>query len=108
MALDITTVSKLVCKIPPGKVATYGQIAKLAGFSKHARQVGYLLARLPEDHNVPWHRVINAQGKISQRRKHGYQDFQRLLLEDEGIKIGVQGKIKLSDYLWQPDNTVQL
>lgn len=102
MSLDLETVMDLVAQIPHGKVATYGQIAGLAGFPKHARQVGYLMARTPEDQQIPWHRVINAQGMISERRKHGYQDYQRLLLEQEGIKIGLHGKIKLKDYQWQP------
>ena len=103
MSLDLKTVMELVAQIPHGKVATYGQIAALAGFPKHARQVGYLLARTPEDQQIPWHRVINAQGMISERRKHGYQDYQRLLLEEEGIEVGLHGKIKLKDYQWQPD-----
>ncbi len=103
MSLDLETVMELVTKIPQGKVATYGQIASLAGFPKHARQVGYLLARTPEEQQIPWHRVINAQGMISERRKHGYQDYQRLLLEQEGVKIGLHGKIKLKDYQWQPE-----
>ena len=103
MSLDLKTVMDLVAQIPQGKVATYGQIAALAGFPKHARQVGYLLARTPEDQQLPWHRVINAQGMISERRKHGYQDYQRLLLEEEGIEVGLHGKIKLKDYLWQPN-----
>jgi len=103
MSLDLKTVMDLVAQIPQGRVATYGQIAALAGFPKHARQVGYLLARTPEDQHLPWHRVINAQGMISERRKHGYQDYQRLLLEEEGIEVGLHGKIKLKDYQWQPD-----
>lgn len=100
MSLDLDTVSRLVKQIPLGKVATYGQLASLAGFPKHARQIGYLLARMPDDQPVPWHRVINAHGKISDRRKHGYQDYQRLLLEEEGVEVGLNGKINLKQYLW--------
>ena len=57
----------MVGRIPYGKVATYGQIAHLAGYPGRARQVGYALAGMPEEMDLPWHRVINAQGKISPR-----------------------------------------
>lgn len=102
MPLDRETVYKLVESIPAGKVATYGQIAGLAGFSKNARQVGRLLAQTPESRKLPWHRVINAQGRISQRRKPGYTDYQRLLLEEEGIEFSADNIIKLSRYQWSP------
>ncbi len=55
----------VIRKIPSGKVATYGQIARLAGMPRHARQVGYALHVLPEKANVPWHRVISSKGEIS-------------------------------------------
>ncbi len=102
MSLERDKVYSLIERIPFGYVATYGQIAKLAGWPKNARQVGRLLAQTPENRKLPWHRVINAQGKISQRRKPGYSDYQRLLLEEEGIKFSEANVIPLSRYQWTP------
>ena len=84
--------------IPAGSVATYGQIADLAGRPRQARQVGYALAALSED-DLPWHRVVNARGMISPRAS-GHQDFQRILLEDEGIECSPEVLISLSRYGW--------
>ncbi len=89
--------------IPEGKVATYGQIAKLVGYPRHARQVGYALARLDQDSNVPWHRVINAKGMISPRGFEGSDDLQRILLEEEGV-VFIEGKISLKEFQWKPKN----
>ena len=73
-----------VRRIPPGRVATYGQIAALAGLPGHARQVGYALHALKSGSGVPWHRVINAQGMISLRTEFGGHQIQREMLEEEG------------------------
>ena len=89
-------------KIPPGNVATYGQIAALAGFGGHARLVGYALHATPNEVQIPWHRVINYQGKISLPKESGQYDLQKALLEAEGI-VFVQEKINLKKYRWQPD-----
>lgn len=76
---------KTVKTIPKGRVATYGQIARLCDLRGHARLVGYALHNLPDNSNVPWHRVINSQGKISlPKHTHAYMR-QRKLLEKEGI-----------------------
>ncbi len=88
-------------KIPYGCVATYGQIAGLAGIPKHARQVGYALNAL-NDNQVPWHRVINAKGEISRRSNPDYENLQRILLEEEGIAFDKAGKISLARYRWNP------
>ena len=90
-----------VRRIPKGRVATYGQIAALAGFPRHARQVGYALAALNDSQAVPWHRVINAKGEISERSRPGYTDLQRILLEDEGIEFDANGRVVLSRFQWQ-------
>ena len=90
----------VVCMIPEGKVATYGQIARLAGRPKAARQVGYALAALSGEHEVPWHRVINAQGKVSLRATPGYEDYQQMLLEEEGVEFGLHKVVNLKDYQW--------
>ena len=80
----------VVKRIPVGRVATYGQIAELAGIQGHARQVGYALNALSEDHEVPWHRVINALGRIRRRTDSEYDDlFQQFNIRG----IGFQGCI---------------
>lgn len=99
--LNHSQIYSLVRRIPKGRVATYGQIARLLGFPRHARQVGYALAALDNDDSVPWHRVINAQGTISERGKPGYVDYQRLLLEDEGVTFDHRGRVALEKYQWQ-------
>ncbi len=92
----------VVRRVPRGRVATYGQIALLAGLKNHARQVGYALHALPHGSNVPWHRVINAQGKVSPRADPVYVGVQKRLLEDEGIEIGPGDRISLKRFGWKP------
>ena len=92
----------VVRRIPRGRVATYGQIAALAGLSGHARQVGYALHALPEAENVPWHRVVNAKGTVSPRAEPGWDGVQRQLLEREGIAFDDTGRIALASLQWQP------
>lgn len=91
----------VVKKIPYGRVATYGQIARLAGIPRHARQVGYALSHLTDD-DIPWHRVINAKGEISGRGNPDYERLQRILLEEEGITFSPDSRISLTRYLWKP------
>lgn len=88
----------VISRIPRGKVATYGQVALLAGLPGRARQVGYALSALA-DPSVPWHRVINAKGEISPREG---DELQRLRLEDEGVRFDSRGRISLARYRWQP------
>lgn len=92
----------MVRRIPESKVATYGQIAKLIGYPNHARQVGSVLAALSNDSKVPWHRVVNAKGKISPRGLDGCDDYQRILLEEENILFNNKGCISLKKFQWQP------
>ena len=96
---------QIVCQIPVGKVATYGQIADLAGLHGKARLVGYALFRVDTDlDSIPWHRVINAKGEISYSNlRQGGDYLQKHLLETEGIKFNQQGKINLDRYQWQPE-----
>jgi methylated-DNA-protein-cysteine methyltransferase-like protein len=93
-----------VRRIPHGRVATYGQIAHLAGMPRHARQVGYALAALSDRDaaTVPWHRVVNAQGEISRRATPGSDDLQLRLLESEGIVFDERGRIELRRFQWGP------
>ena len=94
-----------VKRIPRGRVATYGQIAALVGMPRHARQAGYALAATPENKKIPWHRVINAQGKISLRLRHwdsGGDNFQRILLEAEGVAFDCSGRVDFKRFRWLP------
>ncbi|MDR7017827.1 MGMT family protein [Acinetobacter sp. 3657] len=91
---------EVIALIPNGKVASYGQIAKLAGLPKHARLVGYVLKHLDKDSKIPWHRVINAQGKISVLRINDKgENIQQSLLEQEGVYL-LNGKVNLKVYGW--------
>jgi len=90
----------VVRQIPPGKVATYGQVAGISGLLGQARQVGYALHALLED-NVPWHRVINAKGTISPRAEPEQEQRQRTLLEREGVVFDARGRIDLETYQWE-------
>ncbi|GFO59270.1 methyltransferase [Geomonas silvestris] len=95
---------RVVQLIPEGKVATYGQVARLAGFPGQARQVGYALAALHGELPVPWHRVVNAQGRISCRSEDGVPDpLQRVRLEHEGVRFDRLGRISLERYQWQAE-----
>ena len=92
-----------VQQIPRGRVATYGQIAELAGLEGHARQVGYALHNLPDGSDVPWHRVINAKGEVSPRTAGDSHELQRMLLEAEGVSLDVRGRVDLRAFLWRTD-----
>jgi TDG/mug DNA glycosylase family protein len=89
--------------VPRGRVASYGQIARLAGLPGHARQVGYALAALLGESDVPWQRVINARGEVSPRATPGYEDLQRALLEREGVVFDAKGRVSLARFGWQPE-----
>ena len=95
---------RVIERIPEGRVATYGQIAALAGRPRNARQVGYALASLPDDSNVPWQRVVNAKGEVSLRAAAdlGRSGFQRHLLEEEGVLFDLDGRIDFARFLWWP------
>jgi methylated-DNA-protein-cysteine methyltransferase-like protein len=92
----------VVRRIPRGRVATYGQIADLAGLPGHARQVGYAMAALPSGTAVPWHRVINAAGMVSRRKAPGEELGQRQLLEAEGVRFSARGRVALDKVQWRP------
>lgn len=92
---------QVVGQIPSGKVATYGQIAELAGLPRMARAVGRTLSQLPKDTRLPWFRVINAKGEISFPIDSTAYKKQKACLEEDGI-IFINGKIKLKQYQWKP------
>lgn len=96
---------EVVREIPRGRVATYGQVALLAGLPGHARLAGYAMFNLPTElvDAVPWHRVINAQGRISySESRRGNDHRQRELLEAEGVAFDSRGRINLQIYGWKP------
>lgn len=82
--------------IPPGKVLTYGDVAALSGFPGRARQVGKILGALGVDSGVPWHRVVNFQGRIAP-----HLPSQALLLKAEGIAVGANGHLNISHHRWK-------
>jgi len=91
----------VVRRIPKGRVATYGQVASLAGMAGHARQVGYALHALDDEDAVPWQRVVNARGEVSPRSDPGWDQIQRQLLEREGIHFDLRGRIDLDRFGWK-------
>lgn len=91
----------VVRRIPRGRVASYGQVAAVAGLAGQARQVGYALHALPEGSPVPWHRVLNARGVISLPPGSSSAITQRLRLEKEGVRFGAGGRVDLSRYGWR-------
>ena len=102
MTIAYDRIFAVVRRIPRGKVATYGQVARLAGIARHARQVGYALHSLPDGCDVPWHRVVNARGEISRRNASEHHLWQRILLEDEGVRFDARDRIELSEFRWTP------
>ena len=90
----------VVRRIPKGRVASYGQVAAVAGLTNAARQVGYALHALPTGSSVPWHRVVNAQGAISLRDHHALT--QRMLLAREGVGFDARGRADLARFGWAP------
>lgn len=98
---------RVIRRIPRGRVASYGQVAQLAGLEGQARQVGYALHALPTDDRTPWQRVVNARGEISLRSGSDDDRLQRLLLEEEGVRFDRAGRIDLQRYRWRPRGRVK-
>jgi methylated-DNA-protein-cysteine methyltransferase related protein len=93
----------VVSRIPRGRVATYDQVARLAGLPGRARLVGYALAALDDRSRVPWHRVVNAQGRVSPRRDGSPAAIvQRLRLEEESVRFDSRQSVPLYLYRWRP------
>jgi methylated-DNA-protein-cysteine methyltransferase-like protein len=101
-------VHQVVRCIPPGKVATYGQIARILGMPHVARTVGWALQAIPEGSDVPWQRVINSRGTISFPPGSPGATLQRALLEDEGIVFDEKGRVNLRVYGWKGLDPVQI
>jgi methylated-DNA-protein-cysteine methyltransferase related protein len=91
-----------VCRIPEGTVASYGQVAAIAGLPRGARQVGYALKRLPAGSRVPWHRVVTSSGKLAfEPGSRSYKRQVRALGEEHVPVPG--GRVDMRQYGWQPD-----
>jgi methylated-DNA-protein-cysteine methyltransferase-like protein len=88
--------------IPKGSVAAYGQIADIAGVPRGARQVGYTLRQLPDGHDVPWYRVVQAAGQIAFARDTSQFREQRARLIEEGVRV-VNGRVDMRQFRWNPD-----
>jgi methylated-DNA-protein-cysteine methyltransferase-like protein len=102
-AVSRTRIYSVIARVPKGRVATYGQIARLAGLPNHARLVGYALSALDDESRVPWHRVVNASGRISPRSDESpMAGVQRFLLESEGVRFDAGGRIPLRRFQWRP------
>jgi methylated-DNA-protein-cysteine methyltransferase-like protein len=93
---------RVVRLIPEGRVATYGQIAEIAGLPRQPRLVGYALHALTSSTSVPWHRVVNARGMVSIRSDGAASLSQRLLLEREGVEFDARGRLSLERFGWRP------
>lgn len=91
----------VVRRIPKGRLASYGQVAELAGFPRRARQVGMVLKGLPEGSRVPWHRVVNAQGYIPSRGRWWGAEEQARRLTSEGIAVDSKGNLDLPGHRWR-------
>ena len=90
----------VIHQIPFGKVTTYGEIAKMAGYPGYARHVGKALSNLPNGSKLPWFRVINSQGRISLQGHNLTRQREALLAE--GVTVSLDGKVALKNYRWQP------
>jgi methylated-DNA-protein-cysteine methyltransferase related protein len=102
MKVTYDLIHRIVSRIPRGRVATYGQIADLAGIPGQARRIGYALSALPEGTDVPWQRVVNAKGEISLRTHTGADSLQKKLLRAEGVVFSREGRISMDRFQWRP------
>jgi methylated-DNA-protein-cysteine methyltransferase-like protein len=92
---------EVVNRVPRGRVATYGQIARVAGLPNHARHVGWALHALPAHSPLPWHRVLGAGGAIRLGGAGGSGETQRLRLLREGVRFDARGRVPLERYGWR-------
>ena len=93
-------VLKVVARIPKGRLASYGQVAMMAGYPRAARQVGWVLHGLPSGSNMPWQRVVNTNGYVPSKGREFDAMQQIALLRGEGIEVGDDGAMDLESYRW--------
>ena len=94
----------IVAEIPMGRLASYGQVAALAGFPQRPRQVGMVLSGLPEGTPLPWHRVVNTRGYVPSRGRWWGAFEQIGRLRDEGIEVDDLGNLDLEAHRWRPED----
>ena len=93
---------QVIAAIPRGQVASYGQIAAVAGLPRNARMVGRALREVPDTFDLPWHRVVNHQGAISPRGRPTSERDQRELLEAEGVTFHGE-RVRMARHQWEPE-----
>jgi methylated-DNA-protein-cysteine methyltransferase-like protein len=99
-----TQVLRILAKIPPGHVTSYGAVAAMAGQPRAARGVGWILHGLPPDTDLPWWRVVNRNGELSTRKLPGAAGhLQRDLLENEGVEFDGAGRVAEQRFWWEPN-----
>jgi methylated-DNA-protein-cysteine methyltransferase related protein len=97
----VAAICAVICRIPKGWVATYGQVAAMAGLPRRARLVGHVLQRLEPATTIPWHRVVNASGAVSRSpSRNGGDALQRRLLEQEGVEFNENDRFDLERFRW--------
>lgn len=92
---------QVVLSIPKGKVASYGQVAKMAGLGRQARYIGRALGKLPAGHQIPWYRVLRSNGQIAFPEGSEQFENQKAKLEQEGVEVE-RGRVKLNVHQWRP------
>jgi methylated-DNA-protein-cysteine methyltransferase-like protein len=98
----VARIRETIASIPAGTVASYGQVAELAGVPRGARQVGYALRNLPAGHALPWHRVLRSSGQIALPADSPGYRTQRDRLRAEGVTVK-SGRVDMRRFRWQPD-----
>lgn len=93
----------LLATVPPGRVVSYGELARGIGMRQGARVVGWAMRSCPE--GLPWHRVVNARGEVSRRDTEEHEELQRAMLEDEGVIFGAHGRIDMRTFSWRFDTS---
>lgn len=101
MANSFDRIYEVVRRIPRGTVATYGQVAVLAGNPRWARVVGYALHANPDPEGIPCYRVVNREGRTSRAFAFGGADIQRALLEADGVEFTADGRVDMEKYRWE-------
>ncbi|MFT5299822.1 MAG: methylated-DNA-protein-cysteine methyltransferase-like protein [Mariniblastus sp.] len=99
---NVPAILTIIGQIPSGRVASYGQIAKLAGIPRNARQVGAVLRALPRKSDTPWHRIVNSNGEIAARGNPQAEAYQRIKLEEEGVTFTELGRVSINQFGWCP------
>jgi methylated-DNA-protein-cysteine methyltransferase related protein len=97
----VAAICAVIRRIPKGWVATYGQVAAMAGLPRRARLVGHVLQHLDPATKIPWHRVVNAKGEVSYTlSRNGSDAFQQRLLEKEGVEFDARNRFNLERFRW--------